>query len=75
MKTIQVIVRMGTGQELDIEIPLDISAEKLITALHEGLHMPGACPSYIRSENPVSMIYGSTQVVEYGLHRGSILYL
>ena len=75
MKTIQVIVRVSTGQELDVEIPLNISAEKLITALHEGLHLPGACPSYIRAENPVAMICGATLMEEYGLHQGSILYL
>lgn len=75
MKTIQVIVRLSTGQDLDIEIPVDISADKLIKALHEGLHLPGQCPAYIRSENPLAMIYGSTTVSEYALHKGSILFL
>ncbi len=75
MKTIQVIVRVGTGQDLDIEIPAEISAEKLIRALHEGLHLPGDCPAYIRAENPLAMICGSTAVSEYALHQGSILYI
>jgi len=75
MRLIKVIVRIGTGQEMDVEIPAQISADRLIGALHEGLHLPGKKPSFIRVENPVAMLCGSTTVEEYELHQGSILYL
>lgn len=70
-----VVVHMKTGKTIDVEIPVDISADSLISALHEALCLPGDCPSYIRCENPIAMLQGSAPVSYFGLRDGSILFV
>lgn len=70
-----VIIQMMTGKTVDIEIPVGISAENLINALHEALRLPGECPDYIRCENPVAMLQGDMPVSYFGIRDGSILYV
>lgn len=70
-----VVVQMMTGKSVDIEIPVDISAEDLIRALYEALKLPGECPDHIRCENPIAMLQGDVPVSYFGIRDGSILYI
>lgn len=70
-----VVIRMMTGRSVDMEIPVGISADKLISALHEALKLPGDCPDYIRCENPIAMLQGDMPVSYFGIRDGSILYV
>lgn len=75
MNTIIVIVHTGTGHLIDLEIPVDITADELISSLHLALHLPGERPKYIRSENPVALICGRTKVEHFGLRNASTIYI
>lgn len=70
-----VVIQMMTGKTVDIEIPVNISANNLISALHGALRLPGDCPDYIRCENPIAMLQGDAPVSYFGIRDGSILYV
>jgi len=71
----RVIVYTFVGKELDVEIPDHISADALIKALYTALDPQRPCPDYIRSENPVALIHGSTPVEQFGLRDGSKIFM
>ena len=62
---------------VDIEIPLDISADELVKALNTAYSMgidtlnPRDC--YLQSENPISLIKGNRILKDFGIHNGSVL--
>ena len=64
--------------EIDIEIPLNISANELIYGLNEGYKLmididnPEDC--YLRMENPIGLLRGETLLSEYGIRNGSVIY-
>ena len=70
-----VIVYTFVGKELDLEIPDHISADTLIKALYAALDPQRPCPDYIRSENPVALLHGSSPVEQYGLRDGSKIFM
>lgn len=74
MKTAIVIVHMPDGRALDMEIPLDISADQLITALHDGLDPAGKCPVSLRCGNPYAYLAGPGKLSGYGFHNGTAIY-
>ena len=71
----KVIVMAGGRRLSDVEIPLDISADQLIRALHASFFPHTPLPSYIRSDNPVAFLRGAVPVESFGLRDGSILYI
>ena len=71
----KVIVMAGGRRLSDVEIPLDISADQLIRALHMSFFPNTPAPAFIRSDNPVAFIRGNTPVELFGLRDGSILYI
>lgn len=74
MESIAIIVHDITGCDVDLRIPLGITGQELINALHEGLHHPGTCPSAIRSENPFAYITGERMLALYELRNGTELF-
>lgn len=77
-KTVIVIVNLFSQQvNVDLEIPLDISANNLIIALNSifGLNIDTEqihnC--YLKTENPVALLHGSKMLSEYGIHDGTII--
>ncbi|RKM57761.1 hypothetical protein D6856_13985 [Butyrivibrio sp. XB500-5] len=64
---------------IDIEIPLNISANELIYGLNQGIHLginmddPEQC--YLRMENPIGFLRGDTMLNEYGIRNGSVIYV
>ena len=75
MNTKIVNIHTTTGKVIDLEIPTEISANMLIKAVYEALHMPGECPNYICCENPITLLYGESPVSSFGLRDGSILHV
>lgn len=66
-----------TNETFDIEVPKQITANELIVALNQGLHLrmdlrdiPNC---FLRTENPVALLRGDKLLEEYELHDGSIL--
>ena len=63
---------------VDIEIPLNISANELIYGIKESFALkvdidnPEEC--YLRMENPIGLIRGDTKLSEYGIRNGSVIF-
>lgn len=73
MATIVAVI-CDQGGSTDVEIPLDLTVNQLIAALHKSLRRSGPCPVAMRSENPVAFLMGDRPLSAYGLHQGSHLY-
>ncbi len=74
MKTAVVIVHTPDHRNVDVEIPLDITAEQLIHALHTWLDPEGKCPLSLRCENPYAYLGGYGRLSGYGFHNGTGIY-
>lgn len=74
MRTAIVIVHTSDRRCVDVEVPLDITAEQLIRALHEGLDPEGKCPFSLRCENPYAYLTGYGKLSGYGFHNGTGIY-
>lgn len=64
-------------QLVDIEVPLDISAEELILALNEayvlGIDSSSLATGFLVCEQPVALIRGKDTLRSLGVRDGSIL--
>lgn len=64
-------------QSLDIDIPLDISANDLVLALNSAFDLKidtlDIKNCYLKSENPIALLRGSQTLKEYGIRDGSII--
>jgi len=78
-KVIVILKRNEEDKGIDIEIPLNISANELIYGLNMGLgiglNMNNLANYYLRSENPIALLRGEKTLEEHGIRNGSIIYL
>lgn len=62
---------------VDLEIPLDISANELVQALNAayelGIDISNIKDCYLKSENPIALLKGNKSLSEFGLRNGSII--
>lgn len=62
---------------VDIEIPLDITANELVEALNTaydlGIDSSDIKSCYLKSEKPIALLRGNKTLSEYGLRNGSII--
>jgi len=60
----------------DIEVPLDISADDLVTALNVAYHLEMDTPEkrFLRAERPYALIKGNATLRELGLRDASHVY-
>ena len=62
---------------VDIEIPLDISANELVIALNTayelGIDTANIKNCYVKSENPIALLKGNKTLAEFGLRNGSVI--
>ena len=76
-RAIVVFKMIERKQSLDIDIPLDISANDLVLALNSafGLKIDTLYIKncYLKSENPIALLRGSQTLKEYGIRDGSII--
>ncbi len=65
-------------QRKDIDIPLDITAKELVTALNSayelGIDTDDMKSCYLQAENPVALLRGSRTLEEFGIRNGSRIY-
>jgi len=61
----------------DLDIPLSITADELVSALNEAYHLQirsdRAQEQYLRSEDPIALLKGPQTLEEIGIHHGSII--
>ncbi len=63
--------------EVDLEIPLDISANELVNALNTaydlGIDVSDVKNCYLKSESPIALLKGNKLLSEYGIRNGTII--
>lgn len=72
-----VFVSAKRNIQVDLEIPLDISANDLVNALNTayslGIDTSNIKNCYLKSENPIALLRGNKTLAEFGLRNGSII--
>lgn len=62
---------------IDLEIPLNISANELVIALNTayslGIDTTNIKNCYLKAENPIVLLKGNKTLAEFGLRNGSII--
>lgn len=65
-------------QVIDIDVPLNISANELIIALKQGFKLNidtnDLSQCYLQVENPIALLKGNKTLEEYGLRDGTIIH-
>lgn len=62
---------------VDIEVPLNISADELVKSLNVAYSLdietsnPRNC--FIQAENPIALLKGNRMLKDFGIHNGSVL--
>lgn len=74
----KVIVRFlngKSGEEIELEIPLSITASDLILALNEAYHLQmdteNIFSCYLVAENPIAFLRGNKKLADFGIHNGT----
>ena len=61
--------------EVDLEIPLDISAKELVTALNQaydlGIDVTDVKECYLKAEAPIVFLKGNKLLKDYGVQNGT----
>lgn len=73
-----IIFRMyRKNMEVDLEIPLDITANDLVNALNTayelGIDTTNVKNCYLKAENPIALLKGNRLLSEYGVRNGTII--
>lgn len=62
---------------VDLEVPLDISANDLVNALNTayelGIDTSDIKNCYLKVENPITLLKGNKTLAEFGLRNGSVI--
>lgn len=62
---------------MDLEIPLNISANELVIALNSayglGIDTTNIKNCYLKAENPIALLKGNKSLMEFGLRNGSVI--
>lgn len=62
---------------VDLEIPLDISANDLVNALNSayelGIDTSDIKNCYLKMENPIALLKGNKTLAEFGMRNGSVI--
>lgn len=65
-------------KEVDLDIPIAISANELVVALNEayelGIDVTNIKKCYLQAENPIALLRGNKTIGEFGLRNGSVIY-
>lgn len=63
--------------EVDLEIPLDISANELVVALNSAydlkIDITDVKNCYLKAENPIALLKGNKLLAEYGVRNGTVI--
>ncbi len=66
------------NQTVDLEVPLDISANELVVALNTaydlGINVDDIKNCYLKAENPIALLKGNRLLSEFGIRNGSVIH-
>lgn len=64
--------------QVDLEIPLNITANELVTALNDAYNLQidvtDIKQCYLKAENPIALLKGNKTLLEFGVRNGTIIY-
>lgn len=64
-------------ERIDLEVPVDISANDLVLALNSaydlGIDTSDVKKCYLKAENPIALLRGNKSLSAYGLRNGTII--
>lgn len=76
-KAIVIFDMMKRGQSVDLEVPLDMSANDLVTALnsayHLGIDTSDIKKCFLRMEEPIALLRGEKTLAQFGMRNGSVI--
>lgn len=62
---------------IDLEVPLDITANELVIALNTayelGIDTTNIKNCFLKAENPIALLRGNKTLSEYGIRNGSVI--
>jgi len=62
---------------VDLEVPLDISANELVVALNSaydlGIDVSDVKNCYLKAENPIALLKGNKKLSDYGVRNGTVI--
>ena len=62
---------------VDLEVPLDISANDLVNGLNIayelGIDISDIKNCYLKAENPIALLKGNKTLAEFGIRNGSVI--
>lgn len=62
---------------VDLEVPLDISANELVIALNSaydlGIDVSDVKNCYLKAENPIALLKGNKKLSDYGVRNGTVI--
>ncbi len=63
---------------VDLEVPLDISANELVIALNEAYELKidtsNVKSCYLKAEKPIALLRGNKTLNEFGVRNGTVIY-
>ena len=66
-----------TNKKMDIEVPLNISANELIYGLNIGLRLgintDNVAECYLCCDNPKVLLRGNDELSKFGIHEGTVI--
>lgn len=74
-KAIVQFINSNTKQNVELEIPINITANDLIIALNEAfdlkMDIDNIFGCYLIAENPIAFLRGNKELSEYGIRNGT----
>lgn len=68
-------INSSTKQNIELEIPVNITANDLIIALNEAfdlkMDVDNIFGCYLIAENPIAFLHGNKELSEYGIRNGT----
>lgn len=76
-KAVIVFINQESKKQVDLEIPLEITANDLVLALNEayglGIDTNDIFNCYLVAENPIAFLRGNKTLKEFGIRNGSYI--
>ncbi|MCI5917799.1 MAG: EsaB/YukD family protein [Roseburia sp.] len=76
-KAVVVFINQESKKQVDLEIPLEITANDLVLALNEayglGIDTNDIFNCYLVAENPIAFLRGNKTLKEFGIRNGSYI--
>lgn len=76
-KAILLLNNSKKNEKIDIEVPLEITANEFILAINTaydlGINTDNMMELFFKCENPIALIKGNKTLEEYGLREGTII--